>query len=90
MENEGNVAYLAKVYPQISREGQDRMETMAHTMLAIQNSGNPLISDYTDKVKFVSQVYPQISRRGQEYLDTMAHAMLHIQRVGDSGENRQR
>jgi cell division GTPase FtsZ len=87
MENEGNVACLAKLYLQISKEGQDRMDNMAHTMLSIQNSGNSFISDHNDKVKFVSQVYPQISRQGQEYLDTMAHAMLRIQGVGDSGEN---
>jgi hypothetical protein len=79
MENEGNVAYIAKIYPQISKEGQESLENMAQAMLSIQNSGIPPIPDYNDKVKFMAQAYPKISPQAQEYLGKIAHAMLRIQ-----------
>jgi hypothetical protein len=88
MKNGGNIAYLTKIYPQISKEGQEHLETIAQTMLSIQNSGIPPIPDNNDKVKFVAQMYPKISPQAQEHLDKIAHAMLRIQNPAVSPEER--
>ncbi|AEF87013.1 hypothetical protein TREPR_3644 [Treponema primitia ZAS-2] len=86
MENEENVAYIAKIYPQISQDGQHCLENMAQTMLSIQQSGVLANSNYNDKIKFMAHVYPHISRQGQEYLEKIAHTMLLLQNSKESGK----
>jgi hypothetical protein len=76
MENEENVAYLARTIPQISQDGQDCLKDMADTMLSIQKSEISSIPDYKDQVKLEAQVYPKISPHGQKYLDKITHTFI--------------
>jgi hypothetical protein len=47
--DEDKAAYVAKVYPQVSRQGQEYLETLANAMLAVQSTPPP-VPDYKKQV----------------------------------------